>query len=173
MAADLDFEQFYAEAYGRVVAQLYPVVGNLQDAQELAQEAFARALVRWPRIRGYDQPEAWVRRVAFNLAANARQRARRRLAAIARLGPPPDQLPVSPDGLALMEALRRLPLRYREALVLHHLAELPVQQVAAELRVPVATVKTWLARGRRALAALLADDEDADERTEEVQRVFG
>ena len=61
--------------------------------------------------------------------------------------------------MALVAALRQLPERQRVAVVLHHLADLTVEQVAAETGASVAAVKQQLARGRRALAGLLSDDE--------------
>jgi RNA polymerase sigma-70 factor (ECF subfamily) len=61
--------------------------------------------------------------------------------------------------VALLAALRRLAPPTREAVVLHHLADLPVGEVAATLGVPVGTVKARLARGRAALARFLADDD--------------
>ena len=102
-------------------------------------------------------PEQWVRRVAMNLAVDGLRRARRRLAALARLGPGPVAPPISVDRVTLAEALRTLPRSYRQVLVLHHLLELPVEQVARELGIPTGTVKDRLSRGRRALAARLCD----------------
>jgi DNA-directed RNA polymerase specialized sigma24 family protein len=66
----------------------------------------------------------------------------------------------SVDTLALIEALRTLPVRQRQAIVLHYLADLPVQEVAQVLAVPSGTVKSLLARGRRALAAKLGESEE-------------
>jgi RNA polymerase sigma-70 factor (ECF subfamily) len=104
-------------------------------------------------------PEAWVRRVAFNLAISGLRRARRRLLVVARLGPPVQVPALSPDRVALLQALARLPLRHRQVLVLHHGVGLPVAQIAGELGVPVGTVKSWLARGRARLAGLLAEEQ--------------
>jgi RNA polymerase sigma-70 factor, ECF subfamily len=103
----------------------------------------------------YDRPEAWVRRVALNLAAMAARRLRRRAVALLQLGPPPAVPELSPDMLDLNDALRALPLRQRQVIVLHHLVGLPVEEVARELRLPAGTVKSRLARGRRALAHVL------------------
>jgi RNA polymerase sigma-70 factor (ECF subfamily) len=58
--------------------------------------------------------------------------------------------------VALLAALRRLPETQRQALVLHHLCDLPVQAVAREVGVPEGTIKARLSRGRTALAVLLA-----------------
>jgi RNA polymerase sigma-70 factor, ECF subfamily len=77
------FEAFYTATVGRLLGQLFPVTGDLHEAEEVVQEAYARASTRWARLRDYDVPEAWVRRVAMNLAAD---RGRRTLAA--QLGDP-------------------------------------------------------------------------------------
>ena len=161
MAAQHDFESFYAASYRRLVVQLLGVTGNLHDAEDVVQEAFARAAVRWRHVSGYARPEAWVRRVAFNLAVSASRRSRRFLVALARIGPPSEVPGLSADDLDLVAALGRLPQRYREVLVLHYLADLPVQEVAAELRVPMGTVSSRLARGRAALARAFDDGEEA------------
>jgi RNA polymerase sigma-70 factor, ECF subfamily len=157
-----DFASFYGSAYPRLVAQILAVTGNLQEAEDVVQEAFARASVRWQRLRAYEVPEAWVRRVAYNLAVSGLRRTRRRLALAARLGPPPHVPPLSPDHVALVEALGRLPLRQRQVLVLHHGVGLPVDQIARQLRVPVGSVKAWLARGRAAMARWLADTQEPE-----------
>src|SRR5215207_8126692 len=148
------FEAFYAATFGRLLGQLYPVTGDVHEAEDVVQEAFARAAVRWSRLRDYDVPEAWVRRVAMNLAAERARRLRRRARAILRAGPPPHAPQVSIEALDLLAALRTLPIRQRQALVLHHLVGMPVEEVARTLSLPSGTVKSSLARGRRALAVL-------------------
>jgi RNA polymerase sigma-70 factor (ECF subfamily) len=117
----------------------------------------ARAAPRWGRLRAYDWPEAWVRRVAFNLAVSGHRRARRRREALRRLGAPPPVPPVSVEALALAQALQGLTPAHRQVVVLHYLADLPLSQIAQELRVPVGTVKARLARARGVLAARLED----------------
>jgi Sigma-70 region 2 len=54
MESDDDFESFYQAAFGRIAGQLFVVTGDLQDAEDLTQEAFARASMRWSRLRTYD-----------------------------------------------------------------------------------------------------------------------
>jgi RNA polymerase sigma-70 factor (ECF subfamily) len=156
MGGDDGFDELYEGAFGRLVGQLYLVTGDLAEAEDCVQEAFSRAAARWGQVRGYGAPEAWVRRVAMNLALAGRRRARRQLAALARLRPGQAVVPpLSVDRVALADALRALPRNARQAIVLHHLVGLPVDDVARELRVPVGTVKARLARGRRALARAL------------------
>jgi RNA polymerase sigma-70 factor, ECF subfamily len=146
------FEQFFAASYGRLVGLLFAVLHDRAQAEDVVQDAFASALVRWPVVRGYHDPEAWVRRVAFRRAVDHHRRNARQLRSLLRLGPPPSLPPVGAEHVDLVRALRKLPLAQREVLVLHHVAELPVERVAAELRLPVGTVKSRLARGRAALA---------------------
>src|SRR5215216_6693776 len=86
---DDGFAAFYAGSYRRLLGQLFAVTGDLAEAENVLQEAYARAFMRWSRVGGYDLPEAWVRRVALNLAAMAERSLRRRARALLRLGPPP------------------------------------------------------------------------------------
>ncbi len=152
------FEAFYRATYGRVVTQILMLVGNRQDAEEIVQEALTRALARWTRIRDYDMPEQWVRRVAFNLAKTRHRQLRRRMAALVRHGPPQDLPDVSLDTVGLVQALARVDTKYREVLVLHYVVHLSVNEIAGELGLPVNTVKTRLARGRQAVAPHLVLD---------------
>ena len=62
-----DFAEFYEASYRRVVALVAAIVGDRHQAEDIAQEAFSRALTRWQRVARYDLPEAWVRRVALRL----------------------------------------------------------------------------------------------------------
>jgi RNA polymerase sigma-70 factor, ECF subfamily len=157
--ADEGFTAFFQEAYPRVVGQLRLLTGDRASAEDVAQEAFARAAGRWRQLSRYDQPEAWVRMTAFRLAIDLLRRAGRQRRLLARLGghrQPEAEL--DPQDRAVVEALLRLPLPLREVLVLHHCLDLPVETVAAQTGVSVGTVKSRLSRGRERLAALLAPD---------------
>jgi DNA-directed RNA polymerase specialized sigma24 family protein len=74
--SDDSFASFYTASYHRLLGQVFAVTGDLAEAENLLQKAYARAFVRWPRVRAYDLPEAWVRRVALNLAGMAAKRLR-------------------------------------------------------------------------------------------------
>ena len=155
---DDSFADFYTASYQRLLGQLFALTCDLAEAENLLQEAYARAFARWAQVCAYDYPDAWVRRVAINLAAMADRSLRRRTVALLRLGPPPTAPELSPELLDLHHALRALPLGQRQVIVLHHLVGLPVEEVARELGVPAGTVKSRLARGRRALAQVLETD---------------
>jgi RNA polymerase sigma-70 factor (ECF subfamily) len=156
MSDVLDFEEFYESTRHRVVTFLYAVAGDRGDAQDAAQEAYARAWQRWGRLGSYDDPEAWVRVVGYRLVVNTWQRARNRLLAHRRHGAAADQHQVEhEDTLTVQAALRRLPPDQRLVVVLHHLLDLSVADIAHQTGTPVNTVKTRLARGRRRMAALI------------------
>jgi RNA polymerase sigma-70 factor (ECF subfamily) len=150
-----DFDEFYAAHFGDLAVQVYAYLGDRDEAQDLVQEAFCRALARWPRIRAYDDPLAWVRRVAWNLATSRWRRIRTARAFQSRARGEPTVDGPGPDRVALVEALLRLPAKHRRAIVLHYLADRPVAEIAGREGVPEATVRSWLHRGRAALAIRL------------------
>lgn len=154
--------QVYAASYRRLVGQLYGVCGDLGEAEEVVQEAFARAIQHERKFRRADNPEAWLRTVAVNLS-RSRWRPRilgERLQRKAHRAES-SQPDLSPDHVALVAALKQLPAAQRQVIALHHLADLPVHEVAEAVGAPVGTVKARLSRGRSALAELLADREEA------------
>lgn len=163
-AVAIDFEEFYAGTSRAVIAQVFAMTGNWHEAQEAVAEAYARALARWSRVGRYDDPQGWVRTVAYRLCVSRWRKARRLVFGSSdavidgALGGAPGPME---DHVALVAALQALPTAQREALVLHYIADLPVARIAAELGVPEGTVKARLSRGRTALAhALTTTDED-------------
>ena len=154
-----EYDELFAACGDRLVRQVYALTGDLAEAQDVVQEAFVRAWQHWRTVSVHPDPEAWVRTTARRLAVSRWRRLRNSRVAWQRYGPPPEQAAVGPQTVALVAALRRLPEAQRTALVLHHLAYLPVDQVALETGAPVGTVKARLSRGRVALAALLRDDD--------------
>jgi RNA polymerase sigma-70 factor, ECF subfamily len=153
------FDAFYLTTSARLVRQLALLTGDLGEAEDVTQEAYARAWLAWPEVRDYASPEAWVRTVARRLAVSRWRRMRNATLAWARHGSPAEPRELDPSHVALVAALGRLPHRQRVAVVLHHLADLPVEEVARETGASVSAVKQQLVRGRAALAGLLADDE--------------
>jgi RNA polymerase sigma-70 factor (ECF subfamily) len=153
-----DFDAFYQASARRVVLYLYAVCGDLADAQDLTQEAYARAWQHWPKVSGYDNPEGWVRAVGWRLAANRWRGVKRWWGALARLGPPEPTLDgASPDRVAVVTALRQLPAAQRQAVALHYLLDMSVQDIATSTGTPAGTVKARLSRARTALAGLLGE----------------
>ncbi|GAB3065200.1 RNA polymerase sigma factor [Micromonospora schwarzwaldensis] len=154
---DVDgFDEFYRGSRQRVLGFVYALTGNLAEAQDAVQEAYIRAWQRWPTVRGYDDPEAWLRVVASRIAVSRWRSLRSRARAYLRHGAD-DHIPApSTDTVEVVAALRRLPEEQRVALALYYLVGMPVAEVARETAAPVGTVKARLSRGRAALAELLA-----------------
>ena len=153
------FDEFYTASFGRLVGQLHALVGDRAEAQDCVQEAFVRAWSHRGRLERDRSPEAWVRTTAYRLAVSRwRRTARSRRDPDRALQPVRHGAPPDPERVALIDALRRLPEAQRRALVLHHVCDLSVQAVAAEVGAPEGTVKARLSRGRAALLALLGDE---------------
>ena len=151
-----DFTAFYEATWPRTVACAYAMSGDFSEAEDLAQEAYSRAWPRWSSLREYDDPGAWVRHVATRLAVSRWRRARTAAGFLAHSRAPEPAAPPSEATAALVAALRQLPEAQRRAIVLHHLGELAVVEIARIEQCPEGTVKARLARGRAALAELLA-----------------
>ncbi|WP_433203180.1 sigma-70 family RNA polymerase sigma factor [Dactylosporangium sp. CS-047395] len=151
----------YRAHYRRLVAAVYAATGDFAGAQDAVQEAYAAAMDRPARFAALEDPQAWLRVVALN-AARQRWRRRQVFDRLVRLGRvPKDPEPAPPltgDRIDLMRALQSLPRPTREAIVLHHLFDLTVEQVADELGAPVGTIKARLTRGRARLADVLQPD---------------
>lgn len=163
--AQESFDDFYRATNRRLLHQLYVLTASTSDAQDCVQEAYARAWQRWPQVRSYADPEGWVRTVARRIAVSRWRRTRTALAHLRRQSVEPTASAPSEDHALLVAALRQITADQREAIVLHHLCERSVEQVAAETGVAVGTVKARLHRGRAALAAALGtlDTPDAQE----------
>ncbi|GHJ46202.1 RNA polymerase sigma24 factor [Catellatospora sp. TT07R-123] len=165
MTGHRDFAEFYGAVFHRLATSLYVHTRDLAEAQDVVQEAMIRALSRWPSIQD-EQPEAWVRRTAWNLATSRWRRMRRGLELVTRGRVEDTTAGPEPDRVAIVAALALLPERQRQAVILHHLEDLPVAEVAEVIGVAEGTVKSWLHRARTTLAGHLAD-----EHAEEVDRV--
>jgi RNA polymerase sigma-70 factor (ECF subfamily) len=152
-----DFTAFYEATFRRTVACAYAVLGDLREAEDSAQESYVRAWRRWRAVSGYDDPAGWVRHVTVNESISRLRRRRTAWRHLQVARPPDDVAPPDVTSLALVAALRTLPESTRRAVVLHHIGDLPVVEIARIEEVPVGTVKARIFRGREALAALLSD----------------
>jgi RNA polymerase sigma-70 factor (ECF subfamily) len=153
------FSELMEREYTGLVRVALVIVGDPGLAHEVVQEAFTRALVRWRRISSYDRPGAWVRLVTVRLAVRAASRRRREGIGV----DVPERGVV--DGfvdLALRDAILALSAADRAEIVLHHLCDLPVEEVARITRARPGAVKVRLHRARRRLAdALTMEVDDA------------
>lgn len=145
-------EDVYRAHGDRLWRSLLGYTGDSAIAEDAMAEAFAQALRRGPALH---DPEAWVWRAAFRIAAGALKDRRRRLPASAE---PTYELAEVPGDLA--DALAQLPDGQRAAIVLTYYADLPAPDVAQALGTTSAAVRVSLMRARRRLRTLLEIDHE-------------
>jgi DNA-directed RNA polymerase specialized sigma24 family protein len=149
---DHDFDALFRDESAGVYRTLYAYTGGRSDiAEEAVAEAFARALAHASTIR---EPLPWIYRTAFRLANEELRRGFRRRDAVAF---DPDVPGPELDGV--MDAIRQLSANQRAAIVLRHLLDLDVGEVAARMGIAAPTVRVHLHRGRQRLRRLLGDEE--------------
>lgn len=151
-----EFEALFRREFPGLVRTAYGVVGDWEAAKELAADGFVALLRHWPKVRGYENPGSWLRRVVIRDAVRSRRRARRPIPFVRRVE--------SGDGDAasVRAAVLKLPIRQRAVIVLHYLDDLRVSEVAVAMGCSEGTVKTHLHRARHALAAALGEELDHD-----------
>lgn len=154
------FSELMRRYEDRMFAMAYRITGDRSDALDATQEAFVSLFRRAASFRGDSAFSTWLYRIGMNAAYDIVRRRR-----------PSEPLPDKDTGTALsmrrsMEeaagirsdvasALALLPEEYREAVVLHDLADVPYDEVAKLTQVSLGTVKSRISRGRRRLAELL------------------
>lgn len=163
MSSHDEFEQFFLTHYDSVLNLLVLTTGDRERATDATQEAFIKAYAKWTRIRHYDAPSAWVRRVAINASHDSfrsdhrRQRRERNL--------PPPSLDESTDRYesdsSARDMLSALPTRQREVAALFYVDDCSVAEISAILGLSDGTVKYHLAQARESLRNQLAHDQDA------------
>ena len=154
-----DFSTFFADEHDALLHFCWGLTLDRDVARDVAQEAMTRACSSWDRLVD-GNPAGWLRTVALNLVRTRWRSEQRGAAALRRVGPPDDVVDRR-DGPSVDEvrrALMELPERQREAVVLHHMVDLSVADVAAQMDVGIPAVKTHLQRGRATLARLLGDE---------------
>ena len=152
------FDEFYRATSPRLLGYAVALTGDHAEAEDAVQEAYARAWRQWRTLVAHPAPEAWARLVISRLATDRWRRVFGLRAALVRKGPSPAAVAApSENTVLLVRALRELPITQRQALAMHYLYDMSVDEIAKESAVPTGTVKSWLARGRNSLAVILGD----------------
>jgi RNA polymerase sigma-70 factor (ECF subfamily) len=155
MTSSGDFDAFFLAGLSAALRLAQRITGDRTSAEDVAAEAFARAFAHWDRVGSLAYREAWVLKVASNLAIDL---VRRRRPALPSARPERDPAGQVALRLTLVQAVRSLPRAQREALVLRYLADLSEAEVAAALGVSDGTVKSHVHRAREALRSRLGTD---------------
>ncbi|HZC05188.1 MAG TPA: RNA polymerase sigma factor [Ktedonobacterales bacterium] len=162
-----EFEGFFRQHERAVYACLWRLTGDPQAARDLTQETFVRAWRHYEQARGYEQPRAWLLRVATNLAFSAHRRNRARPSSIESLTDA--ETPARSDPThrlaerdAVERALLALPLNQRAALTLREVYGFSCTEIGATLGISRDAVKMALYRGREGFRRHYLRQEEAD-----------
>jgi RNA polymerase sigma-70 factor (ECF subfamily) len=151
-------EALFRAQYAPLVRGLALAAGSPEAAADAVQDAFVQLHRHWRKISSYDEPVAWLRRVAVNRVQDQRRGLRRRDAAVGRLRVISAAAAASPDLDAIADlraAVDELPRGQRLVIGLHHLSGLPVAEVADALEISEGTVKSQLHDARNNLRSAL------------------
>ena len=148
-----DLDSAFRAHRDRLVRRLALIVGDAEEARDLAQETFVRAAEHWPLIDP-SEPARWLSTVGFRLAIDERRRRRRWGWLDLRETDTSWAMAGDPD---LWRALAGLDRRTRAAIILTTLDGYSQDEVGAILDVPRGTVASWISRGRERLRAELGD----------------
>lgn len=155
VVTDVDrIEALYRTRYGAFVATASAITGDRESAREVVQDAFAEALARNAQLRE-DDPAGWIWTVVVNRARDVRRRSHRFIPAFSRT---PDSIVDSVDSDPdLGKALKRLPKRQREIVVLRYYADLSYEQIAALCGISSGAVAASLSKGLASLRRYLKE----------------
>jgi RNA polymerase sigma-70 factor (ECF subfamily) len=156
----VDFERWYRAEHPRLFVTLLALTGDRDLAADAADEAFARALQRWSRVREMDSPEGWTYCVAVNIVRRSGRRRAHEGRLLRRLAPP--ETVAAPAG-EVWDLVRSLSDRQREAVVLRYVADLTEPDIAVVMGVTRGTVASTLADARHALRDALVDPTPVEE----------
>lgn len=158
------FEALCRSAYPRLVGSLSLYCGDHDVAEDMAQEALARAWRDWTKVARMDAPEMWVYRTAFNLTNSWYRRVRTARRKSDGIGSPRALEPDLARSLAVRAAVEALPRRQREAVTLRYYSDLSVEAAARVMGCAPGTVRALTAQGvaaLRATAGLTLREDDA------------
>jgi RNA polymerase sigma-70 factor (ECF subfamily) len=150
-----DFDRLYQSSFNRILYTIYGILGDRASAEDCTQDAFVRAFKAWSSWKPDAPAEAWLHRIAINVAYNhIRQRRMREVGEIVRrLGRPAaghDPATVA-EGSELFRALRKLPPDQAAAVVLRHHHGYTNREIAFALGAPESTIASRLAKAKERL----------------------
>ncbi len=155
MTAENTFEGFFEAESATLFRRLCLVTGNRFEAEEVMQDAFLKVFEKWERVRGMDDPTGYLYRAAFNIF---RKRSRRAALAVRRtlgLVPHVDEFDAVDARNVLTEAMSKLPVRQRAAIVLIELLGYSSEAAGEILGVRPVTVRVLASQARTALRVIL------------------
>ena len=150
---DARYEAFFREQFAKVARTATLVMGDVEDGMDVAQEAMARAYQHWRKVGAMDRPDAWVHKVATNLALSRLRRRPSRPNAYEHPVPEPD----APDD-ELLDAVRSLSPAQRSVIALRFYLDWSIEDVAEALGKKPGTVRALTHQGMERLRSLLLEE---------------
>jgi RNA polymerase sigma factor (sigma-70 family) len=145
-------ESLFRDHYAHLVRSLTVAFGDSEAAADAVQAAFIQLCLHWKRAGELDDPIAWVRRLAVSHLRHRNGHTERRLSALLRTRPQPQDDPAPPFRADLEAALARLALPQRVAIALHYMEDLSVAQLARSMDISERDADAYLQDARKALA---------------------
>lgn len=162
------FERRFDELFALAIKPAWRLLGDRQEAENVAAEVLARALVRWSTLEDSPHLNGWVVTVSTNLAIGHIRKANRKSPL---LNVRADQRPFpSDDRLDLDNALLTISGRQRDAVVMRYYLDYSEAEIAGTMGISVSSVKTHLQRGLRALRLIFSDQSYSEQREPQVVR---
>jgi RNA polymerase sigma-70 factor (ECF subfamily) len=143
----MDFASFYKASRDDCLRTVLATVGDIDTAQDLVAEAFARAWASWRKVSRHPAPRAWVVRTALNVGVSSWRKRRRDQPLSGDVSVAGADGLTDPMGRELMAALMRLPIRQRQVIALRVFLDLDTAGTAKALGIATGTVKAHLSRG--------------------------
>jgi RNA polymerase sigma-70 factor (ECF subfamily) len=150
VSEDDAFRGLYEREAQAVFQTVYLLCRDRPVAQDATQEAFARALERWGRLRDRSWAGGWVTTTAVNLARRALRRHR-------STAGPSDPEPDIDEAVDLWRAVKALPIRQQQATVLRYRADLTMEEIGAAMGCDPGTVRTHIQRARKTLRTQMGE----------------
>jgi RNA polymerase sigma factor (sigma-70 family) len=151
-----DFEELWRSNFSSITRSAFLVTGDVHEAADVAQEAFTRAFQRWRTVSKLERPEAWVPRVAINLAISHRRRK------VPRLQRSEDVAPTEPPDEELTRALMALTPSQRAVIALRFYLDWSVDDVARALGKQPGTIRALTHQGMEHLRESLSKEPQDD-----------
>ena len=171
----VDFDRLYQSSFNRILYTIYGILGDRASAEDCTQDAFVRAFKAWNSWKPDAPAEAWLHRIAINVAFNhIRQRRMREVGEIVRrLGRPAagEDPATLAEGSELFRALRKLPPDQAAAVVLRHHHGYTNREIAFALGAPESTIASRLAKAKERLREELKGSK-SQEAERRAQRLF-
>jgi RNA polymerase sigma-70 factor, ECF subfamily len=165
---DQAFEALMARHERRVYNLAFRMLGNAEDARDATQDAFLSCFRHLSAFRGESAFATWLHRIAVNACYDSLRRRRDNVSLDERPIEPaahPDHAEQAISAVDIQRGLGEVPPDFRAVVIMHEIQDMPLEEIAAILDVPVGTVKSRLHRGRVALGRALSAGDPGEPKT--------